>query len=64
VRLAIAEAEEAARRVRNGEQRVDLAPQPAFIRRLQHAIGGRQNVGSSSAGQDPNRHVVLRRRRV
>ncbi len=64
VRLAIAEAEEAARRVRNGEQRVDLAPQPAFIRRLQHAIGGRQNVGSSSAGQDPNRHVVLRRRRA
>jgi predicted RNA-binding protein Jag len=46
-----------------GEDRIDLDPQPAFIRRLQHGVGGRYNIGSSSTGQDPYRHVVLRRRR-
>ncbi|MDA1256791.1 MAG: AAA family ATPase [Chloroflexi bacterium] len=63
VRTALMEAEEASKRVLGGEDRIDLTPQPAFIRRLQHGVGGRYNIGSSSTGQDPFRHVVLRRRR-
>lgn len=63
VRSALTEAEEASQRVLAGEERIDLNPQPSFIRRLQHGVGGRYNIGSSSTGQDPYRHVVLRRRR-
>ncbi len=63
VRTALTEAEVASQKVLAGEDRIDLDPQPAFIRRLQHGVGGRYNIGSSSTGQDPYRHVVLRRRR-
>jgi len=63
VRSALTEAEVASQKVLAGEDRIDLDPQPAFIRRLQHGVGGRYNIGSSSTGQDPYRHVVLRRRR-
>jgi len=63
VRTALTEAEAASQKVLAGEDRIDLDPQPAFIRRLQHGVGGRYNIGSSSTGQDPYRHVVLRRRR-
>jgi stage III sporulation protein SpoIIIAA len=63
VRTALTEAEAASQKVLAGEDRIDLDPQPAFIRRLQHGVGGRHNIGSSSTGQDPYRHVVLRRRR-
>ncbi|MBT4072113.1 MAG: AAA family ATPase [Chloroflexi bacterium] len=63
VRSALNEAEKASQRVLAGEDRIDLDPQPSFIRRLQHGVGGRYNIGSSSTGQDPYRHVVLRRRR-
>ena len=63
VRSALSEAEQASQRVLAGEERIDLDPQPSFIRRLQHGVGGRYNIGSSSTGQDPYRHVVLRRRR-
>ena len=63
VRSALNEAEVASQKVLAGEDRIDLDPQPAFIRRLQHGVGGRYNIGSSSAGQDPYRYVVLRRRR-
>lgn len=63
VRTALIEAEIASQKVLSGEDRIDLDPQPAFIRRLQHGVGGRYDIGSSSTGQDPYRHVVLRRRR-
>jgi len=63
VRSALTEAEVASQKVLAGEDRIDLDPQPAFIRRLQHGVGGRYNIGSSSTGQDPYRYVVLRRRR-
>ena len=63
VRSALTEAEIASQKVLAGEDQIDLDPQPAFIRRLQHGVGGRYNIGSSSTGQDPYRHVVLRRRR-
>ncbi|MFZ9975820.1 MAG: R3H domain-containing nucleic acid-binding protein, partial [Candidatus Limnocylindrus sp.] len=38
---------------------VELAPQSAFIRRLQHQLAGEANITSSSRGRDPHRRVRL-----
>ena len=61
-RTAMQETEVAIRRVQAGEFTVELTPQTAFVRRLQHSLAGRSNVGSSSVGAEPERRVVLRRR--
>ncbi|MBI4304968.1 MAG: AAA family ATPase [Chloroflexi bacterium] len=63
VRRAMTEAETGVKKVLAGENRVELAPQSAFVRRLQHGLATKYNVGSSSVGTDPERRVVLRRRR-
>ncbi|HEU5440356.1 MAG TPA: R3H domain-containing nucleic acid-binding protein, partial [Ktedonobacterales bacterium] len=39
--------------------RVDLMPQNAYVRRLQHQIAGRYNLESRSAGREPNRRVQI-----
>ena len=62
-RTALQETEVAIRRIEAGETSVELAPQTAFVRRLQHSLATRSSVGSSSVGADPERRVVLRRRR-
>jgi len=59
---AVREAEEAARRIEGGEQRVELNQQGAYIRHLQHEVAEKFGLASSSAGQDPSRHVVFFRR--
>jgi len=56
---ALQETHEAARRVLQGEEFVDLAPQRAYIRRLQHLLADQYNLSSTSSGADPNRHVRL-----
>jgi R3H domain-containing protein len=38
---------------------VDLMPQNAYVRRLQHQIAGRYNLESRSAGREPNRRVQI-----
>ena len=63
VSLALKEAEEAIEMVRGGERRVELSPQAAYIRRLQHSLAARSNVGSSSTGRDDGRRVVIRWRK-
>ena len=60
---ALAEAEEGLRRVLSGERRIALSPQSAYVRRLQHGLASRYNLGSSSTGHEPNRYVVIRARR-
>ncbi|NQT05085.1 MAG: hypothetical protein HQ577_03650, partial [Dehalococcoidia bacterium] len=46
--------------VKNGnEGEVELSPQSAYIRRLQHLIAERNEMSSSSAGRDPNRRVRI-----
>ena len=60
---ALAEAEEGVRRVLSGERRVELSPQAAHVRRLQHGLARRYNLGSSSTGHDPARRVVVSARR-
>ncbi len=60
---ALEEAERAVERVLSGDRKVNLSAQSAHIRRLQHALAARYNVGSASTGHEPNRHVIIRRRR-
>ena len=63
VRTALEEAREAVDRIMGGERKVALSPQSAFIRRLQHGMAARYNLGSASAGRDPGRRVIIRKRR-
>jgi hypothetical protein len=62
-RTAMQETESAVKKIEAGETSVELAPQSAFVRRLQHSLANRNNVGSASVGTEPERRVVLRRRR-
>ena len=55
--LALNEAEEAVEQVRGGQGSIELSPQSAYIRRLQHLIAERNDVPSQSTGKDPNRRV-------
>ncbi len=56
---ALSEAEEAVDKVRSGEETIELSPQSAYIRRLQHLIAERNAVASQSTGKDPNRRVRI-----
>jgi stage III sporulation protein SpoIIIAA len=56
---ALEEAEDAATTVLNHPRTVELNPQNAYIRRQQHAVAERYNLGSRSRGRDPNRRVVI-----
>jgi predicted RNA-binding protein Jag len=38
---------------------VELAPQNAYVRRLQHQLAERNNLMSRSRGSEPNRRVEL-----
>ena len=62
IERAMHEAEEAANRVLSGEEMtVKLAPQRSHIRRLQHMLGQRYNVASTSQGREPDRAVMFYR---
>ena len=63
VEEALEEAERAVERVLSGDRKVNLSAQSSHIRRLQHALAARYNVGSASTGHEPSRHVIIRRRR-
>jgi hypothetical protein len=57
--LALREAEEATSKVRESQEEVELSPQSAYIRRLQHLIAERNALSSRSAGKEPNRRVRI-----
>jgi len=58
--LALKEAEEAIERVmREEEGIVELSPQRASIRRLQHQLAERYNLASRSLGKEPHRRVRI-----
>ncbi len=60
LKLALGEAEEAVSQVKDGqEETVELSPQSAYIRRLQHLIAERNALSSQSTGKDPNRRVRI-----
>ena len=59
---AITEAEHAVERLRDsGDESVDLSPQSAYVRRLQHEIATRNKMDSRSSGREPMRRVRLYR---
>ncbi|PZC49256.1 MAG: Stage III sporulation protein SpoIIIAA [Chloroflexi bacterium] len=58
VTSALAEAETAIQALNTGEElAVELAPQSAYIRRLQHQLAERFDLFSTSKGRDPERRV-------
>lgn len=56
---AIAEAEAAARAVRESGESMSLTAHPAAVRRRQHEVAEQQGVLSISRGREPHRRVVL-----
>lgn len=61
VTIALTEAEEAIRDVMEGAPATALRPQTPPIRRMQHELAERYNLGSRSRGRDPFRHVEIYR---
>ena len=59
VLAALQEAEEAIGDVMKGRLSVELSPQNAYIRRLQHMLAQRYNLTSRSLGQEPQRRVRI-----
>jgi hypothetical protein len=56
---ALEEANQAASEVKDGEKEIELTPQGAYIRHLQHAIADKYGISSTSTGRDPKRKVVI-----
>jgi predicted RNA-binding protein Jag len=64
LKLALDEAEAAVNEVRGGQEAVELSPQSAYIRRLQHLIAERNRLSSQSLGKEPSRRVKIYREEV
>ncbi|MGD0353092.1 MAG: R3H domain-containing nucleic acid-binding protein [Dehalococcoidia bacterium] len=56
---ALAEAEQAITQVKDGKGPVELSPQNAYIRRLQHLVAERNGLASHSLGKEPKRRVQI-----
>lgn len=59
---AMREARAAILRVQSGTQSVDLLPQDAHIRRIQHQMARKARLESESYGEEPERRVRISRR--
>ena len=57
--VALDEAQDAVNMVKEGEETVELGPQSAYIRRLQHLIAERNDLSSQSTGKEPKRRVRI-----
>jgi stage III sporulation protein SpoIIIAA len=58
---ALEEAEHAIGVVIEGGPPISLTPQESYIRKLQHQLADRYNLGSRSKGREPHRHVEIYR---
>lgn len=58
---AMYETEDAINAVMSGAPPIELRPQAPYIRRLQHQLAERYNLGSRSRGREPHRHVEVYR---
>jgi stage III sporulation protein SpoIIIAA len=58
---ALEEAEVAISAVMEGAPTITLNPQSKYVRKLQHQLADRYNVGSRSKGREPNRRVEIYR---
>lgn len=61
VTIALSETEEVIAAVMKGAPATALRPQTPTIRRMQHEMAERYNLGSRSRGRDPFRHVEIYR---
>ena len=59
VALALKEAEEAIEEIKRTGETVELSPQNAFIRRLQHQLAEKYNLVTKSIGKAPRRRVRI-----
>jgi len=59
---AMQEAQTAINQVMKGDPLVELRPQGAYIRRLQHLVAEQNNLFSDSTGKETDRHVRIYRR--
>ncbi|MBI2849061.1 MAG: AAA family ATPase [Chloroflexi bacterium] len=59
IALALQEAQKAIELVSNQGEPVELSPQMAYIRRLQHQLAQKYNLASSSQGREPFRRVTI-----
>jgi len=57
--FALREAEEAIRQVKHTKRSVDLSPQNAYIRRLQHQLVEKYKLHSESVGEEPKRRLRI-----
>ncbi len=57
--IALREAEEAVKTVKNTKRTVDLGPQNAYIRRLQHQLISEKGLRSESVGEEPKRRLRI-----
>ena len=57
---ALREAEGAVIEVIAQRHAVELAPRPAYLRRLQHQLADAYGLDSQSVGREPSRHVLIR----
>ena len=59
---ALEEAREAVEAIQNGQaEEMELSPQPALVRRLQHELAERASLSSTSSGHEPYRRVQIYR---
>jgi stage III sporulation protein SpoIIIAA len=56
---ALSEAQSASEQVASGLESIELNPQSAYIRRLQHLIAQRNGLSSQSSGHEPKRRVRI-----
>ncbi len=56
---ALQEAEDAISHAMDNGRTVDLPPQNAYVRRMQHRLAERYNLSSRSLGKEPHRHVRI-----
>jgi len=56
---ALQEAQEGIDRARQLGGEVDLSPQNAYVRRLQHELVEQHEMTARSQGEEPNRHLVI-----
>ena len=59
--VALREAQEAIERVSESGEPVELMPQNAYLRRMQHQLAEQADLVSSSVGSEPRRRVRIAR---
>ena len=57
--IAMADAKNGVSKIENGFSKVELNPQGSHIRKLQHELIKKQGLLSASAGNEPNRKVII-----